>query len=248
MANQSSTLIAVDRNGARGTLDLSVVPPQGANQHLVLIRFSDGGHLYADATAFVEQEPGVYFFPGNFAVLRQRQSDAAVNQTNNQTVAQTDFTQSHSATANVEQTVQTVAAPVVEAQNVNVGDKLVVPILAEQIRVAREQVQTGAVRVHKTVRETVETVDEPVIAEDLHVERVAVNRFVTETPAVRYEGDTMIVPLLEEVIVVEKRLVLREEVRISKSRETVHRPQQITLRREEANVEDVDTNANLNRS
>jgi len=47
----------------------------------------------------------------------------------------------------------------------------------------------------------------------------------------------MIVPLLEEVLVVEKRLMLREEVRISKRRNETHRPQTVTLRKEDVNVE-----------
>ncbi|MDQ3748993.1 MAG: YsnF/AvaK domain-containing protein, partial [Acidobacteriota bacterium] len=76
--------------------------------------------------------------------------------------------------------------------------------------------------------------------EKIEVERVAVNQFVDAPPPVRYEGDVMIMPLLEEVLVVEKRLVLREEVRISKHRETVNKPQQIVLRREEATVERIE--------
>jgi len=119
-------------------------------------------------------------------------------------------------------------------------ERLVVPILNEEIKITRERVVTGGVRVHKTVRERTETVDEPTYEEKIEVERVAVNQFVSEPPPVRYEGDVMIMPLLEEVLVVEKRLVLREEVRISKRRETVNKPQQIVLRREDATVERIE--------
>ena len=52
----------------------------------------------------------------------------------------------------------------------------------------------------------------------------------------RSEEDTLIIPVLEEVLVVEKRLLLKEEVRITKREET-HTPQRVTLRREEAAVE-----------
>ena len=55
----------------------------------------------------------------------------------------------------------------------------------------------------------------------------------------RSEEDTLVIPLLEEVLVVEKRLLLKEEVRITKRRMETHRPQRVTLRREEAVVERV---------
>jgi uncharacterized protein (TIGR02271 family) len=120
---------------------------------------------------------------------------------------------------------------------------LVVPILNEELKVSREKVVTGGVRVHKTVQERTETVDQPTFEEKIEVERVTVNQFVDAPPPVRYEGDVMIMPLLEEVLVVEKRLVLREEVRISKRRETVNKPQQIVLRREDVTVERIEPSA-----
>ena len=55
--------------------------------------------------------------------------------------------------------------------------------------------------------------------------------------AVRHEGDTTVVTLVEEVVVVEKRLRATEEIRITKRRSVRHEPQQVTLRREEAVVE-----------
>jgi stress response protein YsnF len=57
------------------------------------------------------------------------------------------------------------------------------------------------------------------------------------TVSVRQEGDTLIVPLVEDVLVLEKRLVLREEVRVTKKRRQVRSPQQVILRREEVIVE-----------
>ncbi|MBA4121692.1 MAG: YsnF/AvaK domain-containing protein [Acidobacteria bacterium] len=123
------------------------------------------------------------------------------------------------------------------------SERLVVPILNEELKISREKVVTGGVRVHKTVQERTETVDQPTFEEKIEVERVTVNQFVDAPPPVRYEGDVMIMPLLEEVLVVEKRLVLREEVRISKRRETVNKPQQIVLRREDVTVERIEPSA-----
>jgi uncharacterized protein (TIGR02271 family) len=56
---------------------------------------------------------------------------------------------------------------------------------------------------------------------------------------VRHVGDTMIIPLLEEVLVVEKRLMLKEELHVRKESVETHRPQRVMLRSEEAFVERV---------
>jgi len=72
------------------------------------------------------------------------------------------------------------------------------------------------------------------------VERVPVHREVSEPVVVRYEGETMVIPLLEEVLVVEKRLMLKEELRVTKIRREVRSPQRVTVRSEEAVIERLD--------
>jgi len=54
---------------------------------------------------------------------------------------------------------------------------------------------------------------------------------------VRYEGDTIIIPVLEEVLVVEKRLMLKEEIHITQHHEEFHQPQHVVLRNEDIAVE-----------
>jgi uncharacterized protein (TIGR02271 family) len=120
-------------------------------------------------------------------------------------------------------------------------DSLVVPVMEEDLRVDRRKVETGRVRLTKTVHEREELVDEPLLEEEIEVERVAINRIVDGPLPVRHEGDTMIIPLLEEVPVVEKRLVLKEELRITKRQHKTRKPQRVTLRSEEARVERLDS-------
>ena len=117
------------------------------------------------------------------------------------------------------------------------GEKVVVPVVAEELAVGKREVEAGRVRITKLVREEQQTVDQPLFAEQVVVERVPVNRVVQTAPAVRHEGDTMIVPLLEEVLVVEKRLMVREELRVTKRRTETHQPQTVTLRKEDVKVE-----------
>lgn len=119
--------------------------------------------------------------------------------------------------------------------------ELVIPLIAEEVNVSVKTVETGGIRVHKTVREAVETIDEPIIREHLDIERIEINQFVETAPSIRYEGDVMIVPVLEEVVVTQKRLLLREEIMLIKRREEISNPQQVTLRREEINLEKIDS-------
>lgn len=121
-------------------------------------------------------------------------------------------------------------------------EQLVVPVIAEELNVQRRMVESGKVRITKRVTEHEEVINEPLLREEVSVERVPVERLVDKLPDVRYEGDTMILPVVEEVLVVEKRLMLREEVRISRHQITVPaEPQPVTLRREEVQVERVDS-------
>ncbi len=114
---------------------------------------------------------------------------------------------------------------------------VVLPVMEEELQFGKRRVEAGKVRLTKTVRERDEVVDEPLIREEVEVERVPVNKIVDGPVDVRHEGDVMIVPVLEEVLVVEKRLVLKEEVRITRRRVEAHEPRHVTLRSEEVSVD-----------
>jgi len=118
-----------------------------------------------------------------------------------------------------------------------------VPLMEETLNITKREVVTGGVRLIKKVTEREETVDLPLLRADVQVERVPIGRIVAEAPASRQEGDTLIVPIMEEVLVVEKRLMLKEEVRITRTQTEVHQPQAVTLRTEEAVIEGITPDA-----
>ena len=120
---------------------------------------------------------------------------------------------------------------------------MVVPVVAEKLDLQKRVVEGGGVRIRKVVREREEVVDEPLMREEVRVKRVPVGRVVDGPVPVRYVGNTMIVSLLEEVLVVEKRLMLKEELHITKDEVESHRPQRVTLRSEEATIERVGESA-----
>ena len=138
--------------------------------------------------------------------------------------------------ANVTQagSAESVAADASPVQPAQTGDT-VVPVVEERLRVGKRTVQ-NRVQLQKHVTERTETADVPLFQERVEIERVTHNRPVDEVSPARYEGDTMIVPLYEEVLVVSKQLRLVEEVRITTERSEHHDPQAVTLRREEVEV------------
>jgi len=113
------------------------------------------------------------------------------------------------------------------------------PILVVEERpvVRKRRRVTGAVRVRTQVREGTEVVDRPVTIEEVEVERVPVDRWVDQPAEVREEGDVTIIPVHAEVLVVEKRLKLVEEIRVRRRRSEERRRAEVVLRSEEALVE-----------
>jgi uncharacterized protein (TIGR02271 family) len=115
---------------------------------------------------------------------------------------------------------------------------LVIPIVHEELEIGKRTVETGSgVRIRKFTREEEQTVDLPLIDEQVEVERVPMDIEVDGPVPVRHVGDTIIVPVLQEVLVVRKQLRLVEELHIRKKRSDRRRPQTVVLRKEEATVE-----------
>lgn len=113
-----------------------------------------------------------------------------------------------------------------------------IPVIEEQVNVERRVVETGKVRIRKTVAKKRELVDFPEVHENVKVERIPINQYVeTAPPPIRYEGSTMIIPILREEVVVTKRLLLVEELRINKEQIEVHKPMEIPLLKEEIEIE-----------
>jgi stress response protein YsnF len=55
-------------------------------------------------------------------------------------------------------------------------------------------------------------------------------------PPIRQEGDITIIPVVEEVVIVERRLVLKEEVRVRRLSTKEQHQETVVLRKQEAVV------------
>ena len=115
---------------------------------------------------------------------------------------------------------------------------LVIPVVEERLEVSRERVETGRVRISKSVEAREVVVDDPLKRESVRVEHVPINQVVTgAVPQVREEGDVTVIPILEERVVTRTELVLVEEVRIHRDHSEYRNPQRVTLRKEVVAVE-----------
>jgi uncharacterized protein (TIGR02271 family) len=112
----------------------------------------------------------------------------------------------------------------------------VIPLLAEDVTVSKQVVETGRVQVARVTHEREQLIDELLAQETAEIERVRIGQPVDTMPAVREEGDTLVIPIVEELLVVERRLFLKEEVRVKRVRSTQRHQETVTLRHHEAVV------------
>ena len=117
------------------------------------------------------------------------------------------------------------------------GSEEVLPLVEEELRIDKRSVITGKVRVRSVVDTVEEVARADLTGERVEVTRVPIDREVEAAPLTRTEGDVTIVPVVEEVLVVEKRLVLKEELHIRRqaTHENVEVP--VTLRKQRAVIE-----------
>ena len=110
-------------------------------------------------------------------------------------------------------------------------------LVEERVTVGKQEVETGRVQVFTRVEEHQEKVREALRHDDVVVERVPVGRVVDSAPSPRQEGDRLVIPVVEEVLVVEKRLVLKEEIHIIRTSRIEQFEQDVTLRAMHADVQ-----------
>jgi len=121
-----------------------------------------------------------------------------------------------------------------------VGNKLgrsstKIPVITEQLHISKQVVETGRVRVSKKVIKEEVNKDIPVLKEEVIVERKEINQYIDgAVPGIRMVGDTTIIPVVKEVVV--KRLLLVEELHVTKRTSEQLVPVHETLIREEVTV------------
>jgi uncharacterized protein (TIGR02271 family) len=218
-AGRQKSAIVTDRDGLSGRIDDYAPQAQGeGSRPEVFVHLDDGRQVLMPVDELVLQNDGSFTVPFSLSDLARPQRRESVRETTGGDAGDETL---------------------ITSNRTREAERIVMPVIAETLDVQKRKVETGGVRIKKIVHEREEVVDEPLMREEVQVKRVPVNRVVDAPVPVRHVGNTMIISLLEEVLVVEKRLMLKEELHITKGEIETYKPQRITLRSEEAVVERV---------
>lgn len=113
----------------------------------------------------------------------------------------------------------------------------VLQIVTETAKLEKHDRVTGRVRVSTKTEAVKDLVAAALERTDVEVTRVAIDREIEAMPSLRTEDGVTVVPVVEEILVVEKRLVLREEIHIRKITTTEHVEVPVTLRKQHAVIQ-----------
>jgi stress response protein YsnF len=125
--------------------------------------------------------------------------------------------------------------PTVAGEGEGEDDRQVLELHAEKASVIK-RVRRTLVRVARTTQSRDAIVEENLTRESVVIERVPINRVVDAAPPIRQEGDVTIMSLVEEVVVVERRLVLKEELHLRRVRSVERHSETVALREQHAAV------------
>lgn len=126
------------------------------------------------------------------------------------------------------------------SQQLEGQNEIIVPIVEEQIRVGKRQIERGGVRVETRVEEVPVQEQVHLRDEEVHVERRPVDRIVNSADLDTIQEGTIEIRERDEQAVVEKQARVVEEVRISKDVQDRTETVQDTVRRTHLDVERLD--------
>jgi stress response protein YsnF len=112
-----------------------------------------------------------------------------------------------------------------------------IEVVEERLDVRKAERPRERVVVRIIPVERQESVDVELGEEHVEVERIEVNRPIDSVPPIREERGVVIIPVVAEVLVLEKRLVLREELHVHRRQEQRRENRQVTLRSNEVQID-----------
>jgi uncharacterized protein (TIGR02271 family) len=140
--------------------------------------------------------------------------------------------------------------PEPSASGASGNSTITLPVYQEELHIGTRSVETGrGVRVNKSVTEHPYQIEQTLLHDEVVVKHVAVDRIVSlaDAPASRYEGETLIVPVLEEVLVIERRIRIKEEIHIIKKKREERHSETVFLKSEEVSIEHFDEASEMQR-
>ena len=107
----------------------------------------------------------------------------------------------------------------------------------EQLEISKRQVERGRIVVRTRVEERDEFAEIELQQQDVTIERVPRGVPIERVPAEREEDGVLIIPVVDEQLVVTTRLILKEEIRITKHSRTEFVREPVRLRSEQVDIE-----------
>jgi uncharacterized protein (TIGR02271 family) len=115
-------------------------------------------------------------------------------------------------------------------------EDLRIPLPVEEVSVSRGEIKRANVQIALNTRTREQLIDEELTHVRVEIERFSIDQTVEAVPPIRQEGDITIIPVVEEVVIVERRLVLKEEVRVRRVSTKEQHQETVVLRQQEAVV------------
>lgn len=125
--------------------------------------------------------------------------------------------------------------------NGHTGSEVAIPLIEEWLVTDKRTIETGRVRVCTETDEHETIVRERLAREHVEVERVPIGAEVAAVPEMREENGTTVIPVVREVLVVEKKLILVEEIRLHRRTEFEDHAEPVVLRSQRAVIERQET-------
>ena len=116
----------------------------------------------------------------------------------------------------------------------SVQEDLRIPLHVEDVSVSRREIESAKVQIALVTGAREQLVDEEMTRVRVEIERVPIGQTIEVVPPISQEGDTTIIPVVEEIVVVERRLFLKEELRIRRVSTKEQHQEIIVLREQEA--------------
>jgi stress response protein YsnF len=113
-------------------------------------------------------------------------------------------------------------------------EDLRIPLHVEEVSISRREIRKANIQIALVTGTREQLIDEELTRVRVEVERVPIGRTIEVVPSISQEGDTTIIPVVEEIVVVERRLVLKEEIRVRRVSTTEQHQEKVVLREQEA--------------
>ncbi|NJC24758.1 YsnF/AvaK domain-containing protein [Neolewinella antarctica] len=137
--------------------------------------------------------------------------------------------------------------PTDQRDQLNTTTNIVVPVIEERLTIDKVETVTGQVNVSVSPSTTLHSEAVELSSTTYRQETHPVDRLVDERPEIRYEGNITIIPVIQEEVIMVKRLRLVEEIYLIKETSTENVTKEIELRKDVVTINrDKPTNTNKN--